>query len=201
MPDNAWLIAVPTGNPLVVNCTSRMLEPVPTNFPWYATVTPVIVAPAGTVRLMFPANSGVESWLLDKATEATDAPVKKTLLGFVQVCPEPTFTPVVGAVGPAISAVPTFAEAYAVGLNMFPGLLHVVLVAMLPRFGPANKPVVETAVAVRLNNGPSSGWFTKAVNVVMVALSTITSIPFKYDCPPKNPPRIKPSLTVGSGPM
>ena len=58
--ENAVDCVVPTGNPLVVNCMSTRLEPVPTNLPCNDTAIPVTVAPAGTTMLVPPANSGVE---------------------------------------------------------------------------------------------------------------------------------------------
>jgi len=71
---------------------------------------------------------------------------------------------------------------------------------MLPKFGPMKVPEVDTPVAVNPDTGPSSAWATVAVNVVIPAVSTKISKPFKYDWLPVNPLSKNPSLMVGSLP-
>jgi hypothetical protein len=74
-------------------------------------------------------------------------------------------------------------------------------VVIPPKFGPMKVPEVDTPVAVNPDTGPSSAWVTAAVKVVIPAVSTNTSSPFRYDWFPVKPLSKKPSLIVGSAPM
>jgi len=95
---------------------------------------------------------------------------------------------------------PVTVEAYPVGLKRFRGELHAAPTAVLPTFGPANNPVVDTALAVRLPTVTPGPFMTIAENCVMLANSTNTVCPFSTDKMPVKPESKKPSLIVGSGP-
>src|ERR1700676_5342818 len=121
------------GDPLLVN--SRVICPVPepTYLAAKAIEMPVIVASAGTLKLMVLAWSLADE---PAVTVATVVPVPVILPGLVQGVPDPELAADPGTIE-VLVGVPVATEAYAVLLKMLLGEFQDGPVARLPMFGPA----------------------------------------------------------------